>query len=162
MEILKDNRLQRVRFTALQETPQNSWKGLLLLGIFWNIFNSVCYFTYVQTTCSVDTFHTNVKSFWLLKPPYFHSSFRHIFKKLWKIFIFISSKITLSGCAKLYGFKKSQIVFYYKFDPFPPSQGIDPDFKFMENLRVRYREESAGSKFCLKSYLYLGLFFILL
>ena len=28
----------------------------------------------------------------------------------------------------------------YKFDPFPPSQGIDPDFKFMENLRVRYRE----------------------
>ena len=40
----------------------------------------------------------------------------------------------------MYGFKKSQIVFYYKFDPFPPSQGIDPDFKFMENLRVRYRE----------------------
>ena len=37
----------------------------------------------------------------------------------------------------MYGFKKSQIVFYYKFDPFPPSQGIDPDFKFMENLRVR-------------------------
>ena len=31
-------------------------------------------------------------------------------------------------------------MFYYKFDPFPPSQGIDPDFKFMENLRVRYRE----------------------
>ena len=50
-------------------------------------------------------------------------------------------------------------MFYYKFDPFPPSQGIDPDFKFMENLRVRYREDSAGSKFCLKSYLYLGLFF---
>ena len=74
----------------------------------------MCYFTYVQTTCSVDTL-------------------------------------------------KSQIVFYYKFDPFPPSQEIDPDFKFMENnLRVRYREESAGSKFFLKSYLYLGLFFILL
>ena len=162
MEILKDNRLQRVRFTALQETPQNSWKGLLLLGIFWNIFNSVCYFTYVQTTCSVDTFHTNVKSFdfWNL-----HISIQVLdtsSRNCEKFSFSFHQRLLYPDVPSCMVLKKSQIVFYYKFDPFPPSQGIDPDFKFMENLRVRYRQESAGSKFCLKSYLYLGLFFILL